>query len=76
MSLNLENTAENTKKEENISTFTITADRHLNDEARIRILKNAVIDSIITIEETKRSFKSKKLETLRRELMRVLAEAS
>lgn len=76
MSLNLENTSENTKKEENISPFIITADKHLNDEARIRILKNAVIDSIITIEETKRSFKSKKLETLRRELMRVLAEAS
>ncbi len=48
--------------------------RELADSERLRILRNAVMDSIIAIEETKRSFKSKKLEALRRELMRILAE--
>lgn len=62
--------------EQDISTLKNQPERHLTDMERIRILKNAVMDSIISIEETKKAFKSRKLEALRMELIKTLAEIS
>lgn len=62
--------------EQGISTLKNQPERHLTDMERIRILKNAVMDSIISIEETKKAFKSRKLEALRMELIKTLAEIS
>lgn len=39
-----------------------------------RRLKSALAETILVLEETRRSFKSKRLESLRRQLLRVLAE--
>lgn len=42
--------------------------------ARERHLKNAIKEAIDVIEETRRAFKSKKLEALRKKLTRVLID--
>lgn len=55
---------------ENISCTRMTS------EDKITFLKKAIVSSIVTIEETRKSFKSKKLESLRMDLIRVLASVS
>jgi hypothetical protein len=62
--------------EQDIFTLKDPSERHLSDMERIRILKKAVMDSIISIEETKKAFKSRKLEALRMELIKTLVEVS
>lgn len=42
--------------------------------SRIRVLRRAVVNAIETLEGTRRSFKSKQLEDLRKRLVRALAE--
>lgn len=56
--------------EENISCSGMTS------EDKITFLKKAIVSSIVTIEETRKSFKSKRLEALRMELIQVLANVS
>jgi putative ribosome biogenesis GTPase RsgA len=49
---------------------------HLSDCPHRHELKNTLLEAISVLEETRKAFKSKQLETLRKKMIQVLAEES